>query len=206
MSADRFVFKLPPLPWPTNSLEPFLSQAAIDLHYDGHHRGYVEKMNSLAREYPELQNLSLEQIIQRYPGVVYNIAAQIVNHDFFWKCLSPNGGSPTGNTYALIQTQFQSYDNFIREFTDRAVNHFGSGWIWLAFNPSTKFLMIIDGHDAYNPITDGYIPLLVIDVWEHAYYVDYQIRKREYVNNFWKVVNWKYVETIAQERIFGNII
>lgn len=204
MSTDRFEFKLPALPWPANSLEPFLSAKAISVHYDGHHKAYVDKMNTLAREYPELQSLTLEEIVNRYTLTIRDTAAQILNHNFFWKCLSPTKSMPTGNTYTLISNQFQSFENFVREFTNRAINHFGSGWIWLVYDPSTKFLLIVDGHDAYNPIMDGYIPLLTIDVWEHAYYVDYLNDKRTYVENFWSVVNWSYVEAIARERIFGN--
>ena len=204
MSTDRFYFSLPPLPWPKDSLKPFLSQEAITLHYNGHHNEYIEKMNSLAQQYPELQGITLEEIVHRYTGQIYNNASQILNHNFFWKCLSPNGGVPTGNIYALIQAQFQSYENFIREFTQRAINHFGSGWIWLIYDPSTKFLMIMDGHDAYNPIIDGYIPLLTLDVWEHAFCPDYQNRKKNYAENFWQVINWNYIETIMQERIFGE--
>lgn len=205
MSSDRFEFQLRALPWPKDSLQPFLSPEAITTHYDGHHQAYVNKMNNLAREFPNLQKYNLEEIVQRNVGIVRDIAAQIVNHNFFWKCLSSKGGLPNGNLYQLIKNQFGSYENFMKEFTNQSVDHFGSGWTWLLFDPSSKFLMILDGHDAYNPIIDGYIPLLVLDVWEHAYYVDYKNRKREYVENFWNFVNWDYVNTIANERIFYGV-
>lgn len=205
MSSNRFEFKLLPLPWPMGSVNSFLSLDAVELHYNGHHKGYVDRMNDLAREYPELQNFTLEEIVNKYTGFIRDVASQILNHNFFWKSISPNKTSPDGNIYELIENQFQSFEKFVNEFTDRAVSHFGSGWIWLVFDPSSKFLMIVDGHDAYNPIVDGYIPLLTLDVWEHAYYVDYQNQKRLYVEHFWNVVNWKNVGVIANERIFSNI-
>lgn len=203
MSEDRFEFKLPALPWSKSSLEPFLSGEAITVHYN-EHKNYVDKMNSLAREFPELQDFTLEEIVHRYTGVIQETAAQVVNHNFFWKCLSSNGGMPSGNLYAFIRGQFESFERFVQLFTKRALDHTGSGWVWLVFDPSTRFLLVVDGHDTYNPIVDGYIPLLALDIWEHSYFIDYRTQKDEYVNNFWKVVNWNYVATIARERIFGG--
>lgn len=190
-------FSLSPLPWESNSLGRFLSSEAITIHYERHHKSYIDKLNSYVSEYPNLRNLKIDDIIKTNVGVVGETASQVLNHEFFWKCLTPSNFLPHGVILEKIQNQYESFDNFKKEFSDRANEHFGSGWIWLAYDPITRFLMIIDGHDAYNPILDGYIPLLVLDVWEHAYYVDYKTDRKEYVNNFWKVINWNFVNDNA---------
>ena len=196
-------FRLIPLPWPNNALEGFLSERIINLLYDGYYTNEVDIMNSFAQQYPELRSMSLENIIMTYTGRIRDTAAEILNHEFFMRCLSPQGGVPSGRLYQTILQQFKSFDNFLLQFTDRAVNHFGSGWVWLVFDPNSTFLMIVDGINAYNPIMDGYIPLLCLDVWEHAYLLDYGFDKRAYVNKFWKYVNWTYMEEIASDAIFG---
>lgn len=202
MSVVDYPFELPPLPWKKSELAPFLSERAITLHYDHQHKAYVDKINKLANEFPELQSLNLYQIVDRYTGTIHQNAAQALNHDFFWKCLGPNKTLPSGSLYAFIQQQFSSYDNFIREFSQKAQNHFGSGWIWLAYNPSDETLLIIDGSDDYIPTIDGYVPLLCLDMWEHSYYPDYQYRRNNYINLFWDKVNWRFVERTANQNIF----
>jgi len=202
--SNKYPFKLQPLPWDKTTLKSFLSSEAITAHYNLHHAQYVTKMNQLAKEYPELQDLSLAEIVNRYSNTIQNMAAQILNHDFFWNTLSPSGGNPKGGLYKLIVEQFGSYDKFVLDFNNKVNNFFGSGWVWLVFDPQTSFLMIVDGPNAYSPIMNGYIPLLVIDVWEHSYYLDYKSDKKSYVENFWKFINWNRIEKIAREQIFGE--
>lgn len=203
--SETITFKQVPLPWKRDALEPFLSEEAITLIYDGYYRKHIDQLNILARQYHELQRQSVSQIVINYPsGTLFNnLAAEILSHEFFFRCLSLNGGNPSGRLYNMIIQQFQSFESFVLQFTDRAVNHFGSGWIWLVFDPSTNFLNIVDGDNAYNPIIDGYIPLLCLCVWEHSFLLDYGVDKRSYVNNFWKFVNWTFSEQIAAEQIFN---
>lgn len=205
---ETLTFKLVPLPWPRDALKPFLSEKAVTLMYDGYYYKHIQKLNALAREYPELQRQDVAEITLNYPsGTLFNnVAAEILNHEFFFRCLSPNGGIPSGRLYQTIVQQFQSFESFVLQFTERAVNHFGSGWVWLVFDPTTKFLNIVDGDNAYNPIMDGLIALLCLDLWEHAFLLDYGVDKRSYVNNFWKFINWLIIEQIAAEQIFGYVL
>jgi Fe-Mn family superoxide dismutase len=202
------MFKLVPLPWQRNALIPFLSENAITLMYDGVYRDHVDKLNVLSHQYPELQQQSLTQIIVNYPlqTPFNNLAGEILNHEFFFRCLSPKGGNPSGRLYQTIVQQFQSFEKFVSQFTEKAVNHFGSGWVWLVFDPTTTFLNIVDGDNAYNPIIDGLIVLLGLDLWEHSYILDYGVDKCNYVNNFWQFVNWNVIDQIASEQIFGSSI
>lgn len=204
-SSEKSTFQLLPLPWERNVLVPFLSENAVTLNYDGYYRKHVEELNLLARQYPGLRSQTLEQIVLNYPAQtpLNNVAGEALNHEFFIRCLNPHGGIPSGRLYQTIIQQFKTFENFKLQFTDRAVNHFASGWIWFVYDPSTTFLMIIDGDNAYNPIIDGYIPLLTLDVWEHAYILDYGFDKRRYVDNFWRFINWTYLEEIASDQIFG---
>jgi Fe-Mn family superoxide dismutase len=202
------VFKLVPLPWERNALTPFMSEDTITLIYDGYYRKHVEQLNTLARQYPELQQQSVAQIVNNYPkGTPFNnIASEILNHQFFFRCLAPvatGAGTPSGRLYQTIVQQFQSFENFVLQFTERAVNHFGSGWVWLVFDPTTSFLNIVDGDNAYNPIIDGQIALMTLDLWEHAFILDHGVDKRSYVNNFWNFINWVVIEQITSESIFG---
>lgn len=198
-------FKLSSLPWDRNALTPFISAKTIILMYDEYYVNNVDKLNKLAWQYPDLKSQTIAQIVANYPvGTLFNnIAAEILNHEFFMRCLSPKGGIPSGRLYQTIVQQFKSFENFVAQFTERAVSHFGSGWVWLVFDPTTSFLMIVDGDNAYNPIVDGYIPLLALDIWEHAYILDYGTNKRGYVDNFWKFINWIVPEGIAAEQIFN---
>lgn len=206
LQAYQPTFRLMPLPWNRNALSPFLSEKSITLIYDGYYHNHVDKMNALVVQYPELRSQTLGQIVMNYPmrSLFNNIAAEILNHEFFFRCLTPSGsGLPAGRIYQTIVQQFKSFENFVKQFTEIAVNHFGSGWIWLVFDPTTTFLMIVDGDNAYNPILDGYVPLLTLDIWEHAYLLDYGFDKLHYVNNFWKFISWNFIEQLAAEQIFG---
>eukprot|EP01097_Dermamoeba_algensis_P007977 TRINITY_DN515_c0_g1_i6.p1 TRINITY_DN515_c0_g1~~TRINITY_DN515_c0_g1_i6.p1 ORF type:complete len:166 (+),score=53.13 TRINITY_DN515_c0_g1_i6:63-560(+) len=158
-------YELPPLPYAKNALAPHLSEETLNFHYEKHHRGYVNKLNQLAAEKPAWAGKSYEELIKTESGVVFNQAAQIWNHTFYWKSLSPNGGgAPTGKVAELINEAFGSFDAFKEKFSAAASGHFGSGWAWLVRDDNNK-LQIVSTHDAGNPIKDGHIPVLTCDVW-----------------------------------------
>jgi Fe-Mn family superoxide dismutase len=189
-------FKAIELPWKKNALaDKGISQETIEYHYGKHHQGYVRKLNAAVAEDAKIGKSSLVELIQNAQGGVFNNAAQIWNHDFYWQCLGPNGGgAPKGAFSKAIDQTFGSFDKFKQQFTARAAGHFGSGWVWLAMDPKQKNqLVIVDGHDAFNPLRDNLKPVMTIDVWEHAYYIDYRNDRAAYIDTFWKVVNWDFI-------------
>jgi len=184
--------KLPELPYALNALEPHISQETLEYHYGKHHQTYVTNLNNLIKD-GELADASLEDIIRKSSGGVFNNAAQVWNHSFYWNCLSPNGGgAPTGALAAAIDEAFGSFDAFKEKFSQTAITTFGSGWGWLVKNASGK-LELVSTSNAGNPLTNGQTPLLTCDVWEHAYYVDYRNARPKYVEAFWSLVNWDFV-------------
>ena len=185
--------ELPPLPYAQDALEPHISAETLDFHYGKHHNTYVVKLNGLIDGTPEADK-SLEDIIKGASGGVFNNAAQVWNHTFYWNCLSPNGGGePSGAVADAINSAFGSFDEFKAKFTDSAVNNFGSGWTWLVKN-SDGSLAIVNTSNAATPLTDdGVTPLLTVDVWEHAYYIDYRNARPSYMEAFWALVNWDFV-------------
>jgi Fe-Mn family superoxide dismutase len=189
-------FKLPELPYPRDALQPYISKETLDFHYGKHHAAYVANLNKLIPGTP-YENLSLEEIIKKSgKGPIFNNAAQVWNHTFFWNCLSPKGGGEPGDKLAAaIQENFGGFAKFKEEFTKAAVTLFGSGWAWLVRNGDGK-LQIVQTSNAGNPITEGKTPLLTCDVWEHAYYIDYRNKRPDFVEAFWKIVNWKHVESL----------
>lgn len=186
-------FQLPDLPYPTNGLEPHISKETLEYHYGKHHRAYVNKLNELVPN-TEFANLSLEQIICKAPaGPLFNNAAQVWNHTFYWHCMKPNGGGkPSGKLAEAIDKAFGSYDKFQQQLTEAGLTQFGSGWAWLVKTGDGK-LEIVKTSNAGNPLTDKKTPLLTCDVWEHAYYIDTRNDRGKYINNFWQVVNWDFV-------------
>ena len=184
--------ELPALPYEKTALEPHISAETIDFHYGKHHNTYVVKLNGLI-EGTEFAGKALEDIVKTSTGGVFNNAAQIWNHTFYWHCLSPNGGGqPTGELLAAIESAFGSFDEFKAKFTDSAVNNFGSGWTWLV-KKSDGTLDIVNTSNAATPLTDeGVTPLLTVDVWEHAYYIDYRNVRPNYLEGFWALVNWDF--------------
>ena len=202
-----YPFSLSPLPWDTNALLPFLSMQNIRVHYDILHKGYVDKLNRLTQQYPGLQNISLEQIVQGYAGDAYNFAAQILNHNFFWRSISPSGGGlPSDRTYSLIIQTFGSFDNFKEKFIRAAMQHFGSGYVWLLHDPTSKMLVIETGKDAWNPISSGQTALLNLDLWEHSYYLDYINDKERYTREFFNFINWANVEDTVDRFVYNGFI
>ncbi|BBC39457.1 superoxide dismutase [Fe] [Photobacterium damselae subsp. piscicida] len=186
-------FELPALPYAKDALEPHISAETLEYHYGKHHNTYVVKLNGLV-EGTDLADKSLEEIIKSSAGGVFNNAAQVWNHTFYWHCLSPNaGGEPTGEVAEAINKAFGSFEVFKAQFTDSAVNNFGSGWTWLVKNTDGT-LTIMNTSNAGCPIVEeGITPLLTVDVWEHAYYIDYRNLRPTYMDAFWALVNWDFV-------------
>lgn len=185
--------ELPPLPYPKDALAPHISAETLEYHYGKHHQAYVTNLNNLLADSP-LKESSLETIIKESTGPIFNNAAQVWNHTFYWHCLSPQGGGePTGALKTALEKHFESVAKFKELFTKTAIGTFGSGWAWLVQNPD-KSLAIISTSNAATPLTTNQKPLLTCDVWEHAYYIDYRNQRPTYVDAFWKVVNWKHVE------------
>ncbi len=184
---------LPQLPYNKEALEPHISARTLEYHHGKHHKTYVDKLNGLIPGTP-FEDATLEEIITNAEGGLFNNGAQVWNHTFFWESLSPNGGGmPSGKLSDAIEEQFGSFDQFKEEFTKAAATLFGSGWCWLAMNPDGK-LEILPESNAGNPIRAGKKPLLTCDVWEHAYYLDYQNRRPDFLEAFWKIIDWKMVD------------
>lgn len=189
-------FELPKLPFSPNALEPVISERTIDYHYNKHHKKYYENLNKLI-ENTRYARMDLPQIIVESNSVdkeIFNNAAQASNHDFFWKCLSGGQLKPSGVIVESFEKQFGSLESFTEQFSTQAEKVFGSGWVWLVRNPDLS-LSIISLPDAGTPLTEGQKPILCLDVWEHAYYLDYQNDRPTFIKNFWKIINWNFVES-----------
>lgn len=185
-------FELPALPYAKDALAPHISEETLDFHYGKHHNTYVVNLNGLI-ENSEYADMSLEDIIRKSSGPVFNNAAQVWNHTFYWNCLSPNGGdAPSGALADAINAKFGSFEEFKKAFSADCIGNFGSGWTWLVKNAAGE-LEIMKTSNAGCPITEGVTPLMTCDVWEHAYYIDYRNARPAYVEAFWKLVNWDFV-------------
>ncbi|CNG07569.1 superoxide dismutase [Fe] [Yersinia frederiksenii] len=186
-------FELPALPYAQNALEPHISAETLEYHYGKHHNTYVVNLNNLIKD-TEFASKTLEEIIKTANGGIFNNAAQVWNHTFYWHCLSPNGGGePTGKVADAINQSFGSFAEFKAQFTDAAVKNFGAGWTWLV-KKADGTLAIVSTSNAATPLTTSDKPLLTVDVWEHAYYIDYRNARPKYLENFWSLVNWSFVE------------
>lgn len=185
-------FELPALPYEKNALEPHISAETLEYHYGKHHATYVTKLNGLV-EGTEMASKSLEEIVKNSEGGVFNNAAQIWNHTFYWNSLSPNGGGePTGALASAINAKWGSFADFKAALNDKAVNNFGSSWTWLV-KTADGSLDIVNTSNAATPLTDGSLtPLLTVDLWEHAYYIDYRNVRPKYLEGFWSLVNWDF--------------
>ncbi|PZQ18548.1 MAG: superoxide dismutase [Fe] [Rhodanobacter denitrificans] len=184
--------ELPPLPWARDALAPHISAETIDYHYGKHHQTYVTNLNNQIKG-TEFEDLPLEEIIRKSSGGMFNNAAQIWNHTFYWNCLSPNGGGePTGVLADKINQAFGDFAKFKDEFTKTSVGTFGSGWGWLVQRPDGS-LALASTSNAGTPLTGSDRALLTCDVWEHAYYIDYRNARPKYVEAFWNLVNWDFV-------------
>ena len=184
--------ELPALPFAQDALAPVISAETLEYHYGKHHNAYVTNLNNLVPG-TEFENSTLEEIILKASGGVFNNAAQVWNHTFYWNCLSPKGGgAPSGALGAAIDAAFGSFDNFKAEFSKAAATNFGSGWTWLVKNADGS-LAIASTSNAGTPMTSGQTALLTVDVWEHAYYVDYRNARPKYLEEIWKIFNWDFV-------------
>ena len=184
--------ELPELPFAETALEPHISAETLQYHHGKHHAKYVSTLNELLPG-TELELQSLEEIIQRASGKLFNNAAQVWNHTFYWNCLSPKGGgNPEGPFAAVLDEEFGSFDQFKQQFNDVAKGLFGSGWTWLVKDGTGK-VSIEPMSNAGTPIQNGGTPLLTCDVWEHAYYIDYRNARPKYLDGFWNLVNWEFV-------------
>ncbi|EON12525.1 superoxide dismutase [Fe] [Pandoraea sp. SD6-2] len=183
--------KLPELPYAIDALAPTISKETMEYHYGKHHQAYVTNLNNLIKG-TEFENASLEDIIKKSSGGVFNNAAQVWNHTFFWSTLSPKGGgAPSGDLAKAIDAKFGSYDAFKEAFSKSAVGNFGSGWTWLV-KKADGSVDIVNTSNAATPLTGADKPLITIDVWEHAYYIDYRNARPKFVEAFWNLVNWDF--------------
>ena len=185
-------YELPELPYAADALEPVISAETIDYHYGKHHQAYVTNLNKLVAG-TEFDGATLEDIIRTADGAIFNNGAQVWNHTFYWNGLSPDGGGqPSGALAEAIDAAFGSFEAFKEAFVTSAVGNFGSGWTWLVKNDDGS-VEIVNTSNAANPMTDGKTPLLTIDVWEHAYYIDYRNARPKSLDEIWKLVNWGFV-------------
>ena len=186
-------FELPGLPYAKNRLVPHISEETLEYHHGKHHQTYVTNLNNLISG-TEFEGLTLEDIILKSSGPIFNNAAQVWNHTFYWNSLIPNGGGePAGVLAEAINTTFGSFAKFKEEFNKCAVTTFGSGWAWLVKNTDGS-LALVSTSNAACPLTTGQIPLLTCDVWEHAYYIDYRNARPAYLEAFWALVNWEFAQ------------
>ncbi|WKJ90689.1 superoxide dismutase [Fe] [Methylomonas montana] len=184
-------FELPALPYAKDALAPHISEETLEYHYGKHHQTYVTNLNNLVPG-TEFESLSLEEIVKKSSGGIFNNAAQVWNHTFYWNSLSPNGGGePTGGLANAIERTFGSFEKFKEEFTKTAVTTFGSGWAWLVKNDKGG-LELVSTSNAGCPLTAGQTPILTCDVWEHAYYIDFRNLRPKYLEAFWALVNWEF--------------
>ncbi len=183
--------ELPNLPYAPNALEPHISAETLSFHHGKHHQTYVDKLNGLIAG-TEYEQLGLDEIVRKASGGIFNNAAQHWNHSFYWNCLSPNGGgTPKGKLAEAIDTRWGSLEKLKEELTQAAATNFGAGWTWLVKGVKGE-LEIANTSNAGNPLTDGQTPILTIDVWEHAYYIDYRNARPKYIEAYWQLVNWEF--------------
>ena len=186
------MFNLSELPYAKNALEPFISEETLEYHYGKHHQTYVNNLNNLI-VWTEFENMELEEVIKKSEGWIFNNAAQVYNHTFYWNCMAPNAWwEASWEVTELINRDFWDFDTFKEKFSTSTITNFGSGWTWLVKTTEWK-LEIVNTSNAWIVITTDNKPLLVIDVWEHAYYVDTRNARPKYIENFWNLVNWEFV-------------
>lgn len=186
------IFELPQLPYSKNDLEPVIGSGTIEFHYGKHHQAYVTNLNNLIKG-TEFEKMTLEEIVLKSEGAIFNNAAQVWNHTFYFYSLKPNGGgTPKGALAKAIESNFGSFDKFREEFSNAAATLFGSGWAWLVKDNQGK-LLITKESNAGNPLTKDLTPILTFDVWEHAYYLDYQNKRADYISALWGIIDWDVV-------------
>jgi len=185
--------ELPKLPYALNALEPFISQRTLEFHYGKHHQAYVNNLNNLI-EGTSFENADLVDIIMKSDGGIFNNSAQVYNHTFYFMALKPRGGGrPRQKLYDALVYTFGSFEKFKAEFSKAGASLFGSGWVWLVADSSNK-LSIVQTSNAANPLSDSLMPIMTMDVWEHAYYLDTQNSRPKYIENFWELIDWELIE------------
>lgn len=188
-------YSLPKLPYSLDALEPVMSEETLRIHYGKHHKGYVDKLNQLIRG-TEFESMRLEDVIRKSTGSLFNNAAQVWNHSFFWNCLTPFSTEPkSGKLFDCISHCFSSMTEFKLRFAKAGEDLFGSGYVWLV-KDGQNLLDIKSGSNAYNPMTDSLTPIFTVDVWEHAYYLDHLNARKEYLKNIWQIANWEFVDAM----------
>ena len=190
MATTQSAIALPELPYARNALEPHMSRETLDYHYGKHHKGYVDKLNSMISG-TEFQGASLEELVAQSAGTLFDNAAQVWNHNFFWKCLSPQRKKP-GTQLSKALESLGGLEGFQAQFDKAAIDLFGSGWTWL-IKDTGGALKIVTSSNANTPAREGQIALLACDVWEHAYYIDHRNDRGAYLKQFWPLVNWDFV-------------
>lgn len=198
------MFKLPQLPYEKTGLSPFLNEEQMSFHYDKHHKAYIDNLNKFMETDASLKGKSLEEIVLSSSGGIFNNAAQIWNHTFYWFNMAPQGkgGTPSSELTAAIQRDFGSLENLKTQFIDGGVKTFGSGWIWLCSDAQGKLSLVSTSNAAVPFTNNGPTPLMVADVWEHAYYVDYRNARLKYLETFWNHINWNFVsENFSSKKV-----
>jgi len=198
----KYPYELPPLTYPYDALEPYIDKMTMEIHHTKHHQGYVNNLNSALEKYPEFHNLELEEILKNLNLLPEEIRTSVrnnggghANHTLFWEIMKPGGSQPQGEILKAINEVFGSFENFKNLFSETALKHFGSGWAWLVLTPDKK-LKVYSLPNQDNPLMNGDLPIMGLDVWEHAYYLKYQNRRNEYIQAWWNVVNWEKIEEI----------
>ena len=197
----RYPYSLPQLPYSYDALEPYIDKTTMEIHHTKHHQAYINNLNSALEKYPEFHNLELEEILRNLNQLPEEIRTAVrnnggghYNHSLFWEIMKPNGGGePKGKLKEEIEKNFGSFEEFKKLFSETAIKHFGSGWAWLVIT-SDKKLKVYSMLNQDNPLMNGDIPIMGLDIWEHAYYLKYQNRRAEYVEAWWHVVNWDKIE------------
>ena len=197
----KYPYSLPPLPYSYEALEPYIDKMTMEIHHTKHHQGYINNLNNALEKYSEFHNLELEDILKNLNQLPEEIRIAVrnnggghYNHTLFWEIMKPNGGGePKGKLKEEIKKTFGSFEEFKKLFSETAIKHFGSGWAWLVITPDKK-LKVYSLLNQDNPLMNGDIPIMGIDVWEHAYYLKYQNRRNEYVEAWWNVINWDKIE------------
>ena len=188
------LYTLPQLPYEHDALAPVISKETIEFHYGKHEKTYIDNLNNLIKD-TMFENMALEEIIKKSSGALYNNAAQAWNHIFYFFTFSPDGRrEPNGELRHAIDSQFGSFELFKKQFEDAGTKLFGSGWVWLSYNDEGN-LFITQGSNAFNPLTEGLTPLLTFDVWEHAYYLDFQNRRADALHSLWNILDWDVIES-----------
>jgi Fe-Mn family superoxide dismutase len=192
MATTQSAIVLPPLPYAQDALEPHMSRETLEYHYGKHHKGYVDKVNALIKG-SEFEDASLEELVAESSGDLFNNAAQVWNHNFFWNCLTPRRQNP-GKELSRALERLGGFESFRTQFDKAATGLFGSGWTWLVKDTAGS-LKIVTSSNANTPARDGHVVLLTCDVWEHAYYIDHRNDRAAYLKDFWPLVNWEFVES-----------